>query len=43
MNHDVGGNRNLFSKEVGKVNGEKWSHSRIKDGNGSLAVGEDEM
>ena len=44
MNHDVNGNRKLFCKEVsnakeGKVN----SCSRIKDGHGRLAQGEDEV
>ena len=35
INRDVGGNRKLFWKEVGKVNGEKIeSCSRMKDGDG---------
>ena len=42
MNQDVYGNRKLFWKEVGKVNGVKAeSCSRIKDGNGRLALEED--
>ena len=41
MNHDVIGNINLL-KEVGKVNAGKVENcSRIKDGNGKLAVAEE--
>ena len=44
MNQDVDGNRKLFWKEVSKVNGGKVeSCSRIKDGNGRLALGKDEV
>ena len=44
MNQDVGGNRKLFRKEVTKVNRRKVeSCSRIKDGNGRLELGEDEV
>ena len=44
MNEDVNANRNLFLKGVSKANGRKVeSCSRIKDRNGSLALGEDEV
>ena len=44
MNHDVGGNRKLFRKEMNKVDGGKAkSCSRIKHENGKLAVGVDEV
>ena len=44
MNHDVNGNRKLFWKEVSKGNGGKVEIcSRIKDGKGRLALGEDEV
>ena len=44
MNEDVNGNKKLFWKEVSNVKGGKVeSCSRIKDGNGRLAQGEDEM
>ena len=44
MNEDVERNRKLFWKEVSKVNeGKVESCSRIKDGNGGLALGEDEV
>ena len=34
----------MFWKKVSKVNGERWeSCSRIKNGNGRLALGEDEL
>ena len=37
MDQDVDGNRQLFSKEVSKVNrGKVKSYNRIKDGNGRL-------
>ena len=43
MNQDVDGNRELFWKEVSKVNDEKVERcSRIKDENGRLALGEDD-
>ena len=43
MNQDVDGNKKWFCKVVSKVKGEKVeSCSRIKDGNGRLALGEDE-
>ena len=42
MNQNVGGNRKMFWKVVSKVNGGKVeSCSRIKDGNGCLALGKD--
>ena len=41
---DVGGNRNFLRKEMGMVNGRKVeSWSRIKNGNGKMRVGEDEL
>ena len=41
---DVGGNRNFLWKEMGMVNGRKVeSWSRIKNGNGKMRVGEDEL
>ena len=41
MNHGVKGKRELFWKEVSKVNGEKVKNSnRIKDGNGRLVLEE---
>ena len=44
MNEDVNGNRKLFWKEMSNVKGGKVeSCSRIKDGNGRLAQGEDEV
>ena len=44
MNEDVNGNRKLFWKEVSNAKGGKVeSCSRIKDGNGRLAQGEDEV
>ena len=44
MNEDVNGNKKLFWKEVSNVKGGKMeSCSRIKDGNGRLAQGEDEV
>ena len=44
MNEDVNGNRKLFSKEVSNAKGGKLeSSSRLKDGNGRLAKGEDEI
>ena len=43
MNEDMNGKRKLFWKEVSNAVGEKVeSCSRIKDGNGRLAQGEDE-
>ena len=45
INQDADGNKKLkvFRKEVSKVNGEQVeSCSRIKDGNGWMALGEDE-
>ena len=43
MNRDVDGNGKLFWKKVSKVNcGKIYSCSKIKDGNGRLALGEDE-
>ena len=42
MNENVNGNRKLFSKEVSNAKGGKVeSCSRVKDGNGRLAQGED--
>ena len=39
MNQDVDGKRKVFWKEVSKVNGgNEESCSRIKDGNGRLAL-----
>ena len=44
MNQDVDGNRKLFWKVASKVNGGKVvSCSIIKDENGRLALGEDEV
>ena len=44
MNEDVKQNRKLFWKEVSNVQGGKWeSCSRIKDRNGRLARGEEEV
>ena len=44
VNEDVNGNRILFWEEVSKAKGGKVeSCSRIKDGNGRLAQGEDEV
>ena len=44
MNENVNGNRKLFCKEVNNLRGGKVeSCSRIKDGNGRLAQGEDEV
>ena len=44
MNQDVIGNGKLFWKEVSNAKGGKVeSCSRIKDGNGRLAQGEDEV
>ena len=44
MNEDVNGNKKLFWKEVSNKKGEKVeSCRRIKDGNGRLAQGEDEV
>ena len=44
MNGDVNGNRKLLWKEVSNVKGGKMeSYSRIKDGNGRLILGEDEV
>ena len=44
MNEDVNGNKKLFSKEVSNAKGEKVeSCSRVKDGNGRLSQGEDEV
>ena len=44
MNEDVNGDRKLFWKEVRNAKGGKVeSCSRIKDGNGRLAQGEDEV
>ena len=44
MNQNVGGNRKLFRKEVGKVNAEEVEDcSKIKDRNRRLVVGEDEV
>ena len=42
MNEDMNGNRKLFSKEVSNAKGGKMdSCSRVRDGNGRLAQGED--
>ena len=42
MNEDVNGNRKLFWKEMSNAKGGKVeSCSRVKDGNGRLAQGED--
>ena len=44
MNQDMSGNGKLVWKEVSKANGGKVeSCSRIKDGNGRLAQGKDEV
>ena len=44
MNQDVNGNRKLFWKRVNNANEGKGENSnRIKDGNGRLALGEDEV
>ena len=44
MNEDVNGNKKLFWKEISNAKGGKVeSCSRIKDGNGRLAQGEDEI
>ena len=44
MNQDIDGNRKLFWNEVSKVNrGMGESCSRIKDGNGKLTLGENEV
>ena len=44
MNEDVNGNKRLFWKEVSNSKGGKVeSCSRIKDGNGRLAQGKDEV
>ena len=44
MNQDVGVNWKLVWKQVRKVNGGKVeSYSRIKDGNGRVALGEDDV
>ena len=44
MNQDVNGHRKLFWKEVSKVIGGKLeNYSRIKDGNGGLALEEVEV
>ena len=44
MNVHVNGNRKLFWKKMSSAKGGKVeSYSRIKDGNGRLAQGEDEM
>ena len=44
MDEDVNGNRKLFWKEVSRAKGGKVeSCSRIKDGNGRLTQGEDEV
>ena len=43
MNENVNGNRKLFWKEVSNTKGRKVeSCSRVKNGNGKLAQGEDE-
>ena len=43
MNQAVKDERKLFWKEVSKANGGKLeSYSRIEDGNGRLALGENE-
>ena len=44
MNEDMNGNRKLFQKKVRNMKGGKVeSCSRIKDENGRLAQGEDEV
>ena len=44
MNQDVSGNKKLFWKKVGKLNGEKVENcSRTKDENGMLGAGENEV
>ena len=44
MSQDVDGNRKLFWKEVSEMNGERGGGcSRIKEGNGKLAMGEDDV
>ena len=44
MNEDVNGNRKLFWKELNNAKGGKVENcTRIKDGNGRLAQGEDEV
>ena len=44
MKEDVNGNRKLFWKKVSNAKGGKVeSCSRIKDGNGGLARGEEEV
>ena len=44
MNESVNGNRKLFWKEVSNAKvGKVESCNRIKDGNGRLAQGKDEM
>ena len=44
VTEDVNGNKKLFWKEMNNTEGRKVeSCSRIKDGNGSLTQGEDEM
>ena len=44
MNQDIDGNRKLFWEEISNMNGGKMeSCSRIKEGNGGLALGEDEV
>ena len=41
MNEDIDGNRKLFLKIMSRMNrGKLKSCSRIKDGNGSLALGQ---
>ena len=42
MNEDVNGKKKLFWKEMGNAKGGKVErYSRIKDGNGMLAQGDD--
>ena len=43
MNQDMNGNVKLFWKEGSKANGGKVNSKRIKDGNGRLALEEDEV
>ena len=44
INEDANGNRKLFWKEMSNMKGRKvLSWSRIKDGNGRLLQGEDEV
>ena len=44
MDEDLNGNRKLFWKEVNNAKGRMVeSCSRIKDGNGRLAMGEDQV